>query len=117
VGRAARMIARGFRGLMMGCMTDLERENTVALRAMQALLGLVSGGIRGVSVELVADTVVLYVAVRQRTAELDEDLDDIVFKFDALLDELTSWEVKVHDGPPDLNWPGRSKRLVYLAKQ
>jgi hypothetical protein len=69
-----------------------------------------------ISIEVSSDNVVLYFAVRRKTDEINEDVGDIIFELDALLEGGVTLEAQIYAGVPDENWPGRSRRLVYLAK-
>lgn len=97
-------------------MSSLDRENMLVLQAVQASLGLVSLDVLGVSVEAGPGQVVLHFAVKRETEGVNEDVDDIIFELDALLEGSERLESRVYLGAPHENWPGRIWRLIYLAK-
>ncbi|QUQ68671.1 hypothetical protein JJ691_64180 [Kutzneria sp. CA-103260] len=86
------------------------------LEALQASQGLISSEVRGVSVQIEADRVVLHFALWRLTGEVEEDISDMVFELDALRGGHTAVETVIHVGPTDDSWPGRGGRLIYLAK-
>jgi hypothetical protein len=45
-----------------------------------------------------------------------EDISDIMFELDALLEGSELLGSKIYLGVPDENWPGRAGRLIYPAK-
>ncbi|MEV4704084.1 hypothetical protein [Actinoplanes sp. NPDC049316] len=100
----------------MAVETSPESGNRLVLDVVQAALGLISPGIRAVSVERKADRINLYVVVRERNAEVDEDIDDLVFELEALQDGPIAIEPSVFVGTPNAGWPGSAARRVYLAK-
>ena len=97
-------------------MNPLDRENMLVLQAVQASLGLVSPDVLGISVKAELDKVVLHFAVSQQTDPVREDVSDIIFELDALLEGSELLESRIYLGIPDDNWPGRTGRLIYLAK-
>jgi hypothetical protein len=94
-----------------------ELENGLVLDALQASLGLVSSSMSAISVQLDAGDVVLHFALLERTPEVDEDIDDMVFELDALREGSTRILTAIHVGSPDAAWPGRAGRLIYLARR
>ena len=97
-------------------MDALGRENFLVLQTLQASLGLISPEISGISIQLDGERIVLYFAVRHGAAELEEDVEDIIFELDALLGGKIPLEARVYEGRPNSDWPGRQYRLIYLAK-
>ena len=95
---------------------SLDRENALVLDVVQAALGLISPRLRAIALRLDRDEASLHVAVTERTPQVDEDVDRLVFEFEALQDVPVKVEAVVHVGAPDLGWPGRAGRLVYLAQ-
>ena len=93
------------------------RENGVVLDVVQAALGLISHDMWAISVRVEPDRIILYVAVRARSAQVEEDVDDLVFELSALQDKLIDIDVLVHAGEPGTAWPGHLGRRVYLAKE
>ncbi|WP_416904400.1 hypothetical protein [Micromonospora echinospora] len=96
---------------------DLERENRLVLDVVQAALGLISGYIRAISIGLEPQRVILHIAIHRHSAQVDEDIEDLVFGFEALQDRNIAVEAAVFVGAPNADWPGRSGRLVYVAKE
>jgi hypothetical protein len=97
--------------------SQLERENTLVLDALQASLGLISQDIRGISVLLEAEKIVLHFALREENACVEADIEEMAFELDALRDGATRIETLLYVGAPDKKWPGRIGRLIYLAKE
>ncbi|WP_245670150.1 hypothetical protein [Micromonospora mirobrigensis] len=96
---------------------DLVRENRLVLDVVQAALGLISREMRAISVELRLDRVILHVAVHERNAQVEEDVEDLVFELAALQDGQIEIESSVFVGEPNSGWPGSSGRRVYVAKE
>ncbi|MFJ1709404.1 hypothetical protein [Kitasatospora sp. NPDC088346] len=98
----------------------LLRRNYLVLMTGQAMLGLIGAGMLGIAVEGRRDAVVLHFAITTRTAEIEEDIDDIAFELRAFLvggpEQHSPITSRVHVGRPDATWPGRSHALLYLAK-
>ena len=97
-------------------MKPLDRENMLVIQAVQASLGLVSPDVLGISVEARHSQVILHFAVKRKTPDIGEDIDEIMFEFDALLEGSEILKSRIYLGVPDKNWPGRVGRLIYLAK-
>ncbi|MFV2104649.1 hypothetical protein [Micromonospora sp. LOL_024] len=95
----------------------LVRENRLVLNVVQAALGLISREMRAISVRLDSDRITLYVAVYERSAQVGEDVNDLVFELEALQDGPIAIESLIYMGAPDVDWPGNSARRVYLAKE
>ncbi|CCH16745.1 RHS repeat-associated core domain-containing protein [Micromonospora lupini] len=95
---------------------SLERENRLVLDVVQAALGLISPEILAISVKGDPSRIALYVAVRVRNAQVDEDVEDLVFELETLQSGPTAIEVSIFVGAPIGDWPGISGRSVYLAK-
>ncbi|MFG1610866.1 hypothetical protein [Actinoplanes sp. NPDC049265] len=87
------------------------------LDVVQAALGLISHEVRAISVRAESERITLYVAVRERSAQVEEDVDDLVFELSALQDRLTEIDASIHVGEPGNSWPGQHGRPVYLAKK
>ena len=96
---------------------SLERENRLALDVVQAALGLISQEIKAISFNLNPDRITLYIAVRERSQHVDEDVEDLVFELEALQDGPVTIESHIFVGSPGPEWPGNSGRRVYLAKE
>ena len=63
----------------------LLRRNYLLLMTGQAALGLIGPDVLGIALELRAQAVVLHVAALQETAELAEDIAEIVCELEAYL--------------------------------
>lgn len=96
---------------------SLEYENMMVLDTLQASLGLISEDMRGISVQLQSEKVVLHFAIRERNATIDSDIEDMIFELDALREGAIRIEASLYVGAPDSAWPGRKGRLIYLAKE
>ncbi len=82
------------------------------------MIGLVAPTLLGAAVQLSDDRIVLYFAVRRRSVEQEEDIEEIVGDFGGfLLPEKPPLDVEIYEGAPDLRWPGFSARNVCRAKQ
>lgn len=95
---------------------SLERENRLVLDVVQAALGLISQEIEAISFDLTAGHINLYIAVRERSQYVDEDVEDLVFEVEALQDDPVTIEPHIFVGSPGPEWPGNVGRRVYLAK-
>lgn len=63
----------------------LLRRNYLLNQTGQAALGLIGPHLRGIAVEPRPDAIVLHFAITARTAEVEEDLDDIIFELEVFL--------------------------------
>jgi hypothetical protein len=97
--------------------SSLTRENRVVLDAVQAALGLISREMRAISVCTEPGRIVLHVAVREWTPQVEEDVDDLIYELDALQDRSVEIKASVHVGEPSATWPGSLGRRVHVAKQ
>lgn len=110
------MLSRSTRIGQVDKVKSLDRENMLVLQAVQASLGLISQDVLGISVEAGSGQVVIHFAVKQNTEDMSEDISDIMFELDALLEGSELLISRIYLGVPDENWPGRAGRLIYLAK-
>ncbi|MER7756691.1 hypothetical protein [Kitasatospora sp. NPDC097643] len=98
----------------------LLRRNYLLLQTGQAALGLIGPGMLGIAVEARSGVIVIHFAIANRTAEIEEDIDDIIFDVEAFLsggpEHHSQIASQVHVGQSDSTWPGRSHALLYLAK-
>lgn len=95
----------------------LQRENFVVLLTVQALLGLISKDVNAVAVQVSDDRVTLRFWVNKHSAEIDEDINDVIFELEALFtQENPSLESEVYVGSPDPDWPKWAGRMVYWSK-
>lgn len=95
----------------------LERENRLVLDVVQAALGLISREVRAISVELDANRIILHVAVYEHSAQVEEDVEDLLFELDALQNGSIAIKSSIFVGAPNADWPGNSGRRVYAAKE
>lgn len=97
----------------------LARENSIVLMALQASLGLVGPDVRGMAVEAGEDRVTFHVALTQRSARSDEDLDDLLFEFEALTWGMVrggfALDTVVTVGDTGPAWSGHPWRRIFLA--
>jgi hypothetical protein len=96
-------------------------ENHVVLGAVQASLGNVGPGVRGIAVEVHKDGVTFHVALAQRSQQAEEDIEDMIAEFEAeglgdVPRGLTvNAVVTVGDTGPE--WTGYRWRRIFLAHQ
>ncbi|WP_433891604.1 hypothetical protein [Streptomyces sp. CA-111067] len=96
---------------------ELERVNGIALTAVQALLGLISSDVVAVAVAAEEQRVLLSFWVRRHTAEIDEDIAEVIGDLEAFLhpaDPLVESQVTV--GTPTTATRGPHERMIYWAK-
>jgi hypothetical protein len=96
---------------------SLDRENRVVLDVVQAALGLISREMRAIAVRAEQDRIYLYVLVHEQSAQVAEDIDDLVFELEALQDGSVAIAASVHEAEPGAAWPGSLARQVYRAKE
>jgi hypothetical protein len=94
-----------------------ERENKLVLDVVQAALGLISPEMRAISIVLEPGRVVLHLAVHVHNAQVDEDVEDLVFELEALQDRAVTVMSAIFVGAPDASWPGNLGRRVYMARE
>ncbi|WP_393086530.1 hypothetical protein [Streptomyces sp. LN704] len=100
-------------------MTDpeLERVNDIALMAVQALLGLISSDVVVVAVAAHEGRVLLSFWVRRQTAEIDEDIVDVMGDLEAFLcPDNPLIESRVVVGAPEVAATRPQERMVDWAK-
>jgi hypothetical protein len=99
----------------------LEWSNYVVGQAMQASLGLVGPDVLGIAVEIRNDGVTFHVALFRHTAQADEDIEDMVFEFDALTAGVGEggipWDVAITVGDFGPNWDGNELRRIFLVHE
>lgn len=96
---------------------QLQWENRVVLTVVQALLGLASPGLDGVSVDVRPTAVTIHLSYRQADQLIDELVEDLVSEVEAWLwPEPVSVDCRVHIGSPYASWAGRDHRLVVLSR-
>ena len=80
------------------------------------MIGLLGPGIRAVGCLFVGEEVELHFAVPVVTEVEREDIEDIAFELDVLLEGGTPIATVIHEGVQTLDWGERSLRAVYGAK-
>ncbi|MCX5152206.1 hypothetical protein OHB36_36710 [Streptomyces sp. NBC_00320] len=99
---------------------DLLRRNYLLLQTGQATLGLIGPNLLGIAVELRPDAIVLHFAIAARTAEVEEDIDDIIFELEVFLgggpEQHSEITTELHIDQPGATWPGHRHALLHLAK-
>jgi hypothetical protein len=99
----------------------LLRRNYLLIEAVQAALGLIGPDLLGIAVEDDAEAIILHFAVARRTAEIEEDIEEIFSEFGAFLtggpEGQTPIRQTIHVGRPDRTWSGRDHVLAYIAKR
>ncbi|MFB6783406.1 hypothetical protein ACFCX0_40315 [Streptomyces sp. NPDC056352] len=99
---------------------DLLRRNYLLLQTGQASLGLIGPDVLGIAVEPRQDEIVLHFAIAAHTAEVEEDLDDIVFELRAFLgggpEQHLTITTELHVGHPHATWFSPRYAVLYLAK-
>lgn len=92
-------------------------ENAVALTIVQALLGLTSEDLVGVSFEVVGSEIVIHFAVTQLTEEIEEDVEDIIGEVQGLLwPENVDVSSRIYVDVIRQEWVLLPHRMVYLTK-
>lgn len=95
----------------------LERENRLALYVVQALIGMITPNYFAVSVRFEQGRIVVVFWLRERSAETDDDIEEIIADVDAYMgNEECPLEAEVHVGAPPAQPPTRLERMVYRAK-
>lgn len=97
--------------------SSLVRENQVVLDVVQAALGLISREIRAIAVRAEQDRIHLYVLVHERSTQVAEDIEDLIFELEALQEGPVAIEASVHEDESGAPWPGSRARRVYRAKE
>lgn len=94
---------------------SLAGANYIVAQTARAAVGLIGAGIKAVGCEAHADGVTLHFAIISRVETEREDIEEIAFELDVLLEGHTPIATHVHEGVSTLDW---SRILpVYSAKQ
>src|SRR5262245_1687572 len=97
---------------------EVEWENYVIACAATALAGLVSDPISGVSIDIRADSVVVFFAVTENETEVSDDIDDFLGDLEALIGPHgVEIEHRVYVGVPGPNWDGHPHHRVFERKR
>ena len=91
--------------------SDLSVENSQALRLIQALVGAVSKNFRRVTLEVEESRISLWFLLEHESSADREEIDDIVFEYEALQDGYVDIEVNVlvdQRDVADIDLPGRA---------
>ncbi len=94
-----------------------DAENQYVLGLVQALLGGVTPNLRAAAIECVGDEVRLVFLLRNESPEDREEIDDIVFEFEALQETVINLDIKVVVSNKPLETLGLPRRKVYLQKE
>ncbi len=98
-------------------MSQLDMENLVVLDLVQAMLGLISPEIRGVSVDASQRIVTVHFAVADLTNSVREDIDEIIVDaMSNLWNHFDDFAPEIFVGEPDQHWSGFNFRKIYIAK-
>ena len=95
---------------------DVSAENFVIVQFVQAMIGLVSSRLRAVAIQLNGSEVLarfLYDVVQPSDRE---DVEDICFELDVLLEGKHRIISEVKEAIPISEWEGKNERRIYLAK-
>jgi hypothetical protein len=96
---------------------DLDRENSLVLSLVQAMLGAITPNFRAVFLNCQADGISICFVLKHDDPEDREEIDDIVFEFSAHQPSKLDFDVfvRVESSPLyELNIPGR---MVYARKE
>ncbi|MEU9945543.1 hypothetical protein [Streptomyces lavendulae] len=94
-----------------------QRENEIALLAVQALLGLISTDVIAVAVRVEEARVELIFWARRQSDDLEDDAEEVAFELDALFSEHhPKIEYVIKIGEPDSKPNSSGYRMVYWAK-
>jgi hypothetical protein len=96
----------------------LQRENTVVLYAVQALLGLIARNVIAVAVQVTDARITLRFWVHDPDATTEEDVRDACFELESLFaNENPQIDSEIHLGPPPTNWSQWAGRMIYWSKE
>jgi len=99
----------------------LDWSNYVVGQAVQASLGLIGPDVLGIAVEIQKSGVTFHVALFRHTTQADEDIEDMVFEFDALTAGVVEggipWRVTVTVDGLRPQWDGNELRPIFLAHE
>ncbi|MFJ3882918.1 hypothetical protein ACIPW5_36380 [Streptomyces sp. NPDC090077] len=99
---------------------DLLRRNYLLIQTGQASLGLIGPYVLGIAVEPRPEEIVLHFAVAAHTAEVEEDLEDIVFELAVFLaggpEQRSKITTELHVGHPPATWFSPRYAVLYRAK-
>ncbi|WP_345190851.1 hypothetical protein [Streptomyces lavendulae] len=99
---------------------DLLRRNYLLIQTLQASLGLIGPDVLAIAVEPRPEEIVLHFAVAALTAEVEEDLEDIVFELTVFLaggpEQRSNITTELHVGDPHAKWFSSRYAVLYRAK-
>ncbi|MCX5409911.1 hypothetical protein OHA37_39490 [Streptomyces sp. NBC_00335] len=99
---------------------DLLRRNYLLIQTLQASLGLIGPDVLAIAVEPRPEEVVLHFAVAELTAEVEEDVEDIVFELTVFLaggpEQRSKITTELHVGDPHATWHSRRYAMLYRTK-
>jgi hypothetical protein len=100
---------------------ELEWAGYVVEQAVGASLGLIGPDVLGLAVEVRKDGVIFHVALFRRSKRADDDIEDMVFEFDALtagdMEGGIPWSVAITVGGLSPRWDGGQLRPISLAHE
>jgi hypothetical protein len=100
---------------------ELEWTSYVVEQAVRASLGLIGPDVLGLAVEARKDGVTFHVALFRRSKRADDDIEDMVFEFDALtagdMKGGIPWNVAITVGSFSPQWDGSQLRPIFVAHE
>lgn len=98
-------------------MSQLDRENSLVLALVQAMVGAVSQNFRRVSLHFMDDSVRLEFVLRHESKEDREEISDIEFEFEALLGSPANVVTDVLVTSEELEVIRPSARVVFARRE
>ncbi|MFD5143084.1 hypothetical protein [Streptomyces sp. NPDC058401] len=99
---------------------DLLRRNYLLIQTGQASLGLIGPDVLGIAVEPRPEEIILHFALAALTAEVEEDVEDIVFELAVFLaggpEQRSKITTELHVGDPHTTWNSPRYAVLYRAK-
>ncbi len=93
--------------------SPLAWENYVVAQVAQAMLGLLSAEVTAVACRVGTDVIELHVVA---AGDVDEDVEEICFELDVLLDGSVAVASEIYESPSALDWSDATLRGIYSAK-
>lgn len=98
-------------------MKNTEFENKQVLNLIQAMVGSITPNIRRISLECVENCIKLYFLIAQENAADREEIEDILFEFEALQDSFVDVQVSAIVSSGIINSLELPGRLVFGRKE
>jgi len=98
-------------------LNDLERENRWVLDLVQAMVGAVSSNVRRVGIQLDNEGIRIQFILERDTEEDREEIEDILFEFEALQNGPVAVEASVLIHAGDLQAIALYPRVVYGRRE